>query len=185
MREYRRYSKVLIEEAVQLCRTTTIRKACKMTGVGYESLRRYWRIYKIKSGLPLRDPFIPPKYTYKQKADCIRLAVKYVDTGHIKSIQKAFIVAGEVLGIKGKSIYEQWVAGCVRRGKDQVAGTQQGYAPSMRGFPGDSSHTANPQSQRYREQNEALAAIRPAPKMIKRRRYTSEMIPPGVLKGHR
>ncbi len=106
-----------------------------------------------------------------------------MDTGHASSKQKAIELACKKMKMNAKTMIRQWGDGAFY-GVEAPALNQQ---PSVTGATtaGDSIQTASPQSQRCTLQHDELAAIRPAPRMIKRRKYTSETMPPGMLNGQR
>lgn len=179
-----RYSQLLIDEAVRLYELKEpLQRIVKLTGVHEKTIYLEWRKYCARIGKPLALKRMPSRYTLFQKRKCIRTAIRLYDTGMAKGMKIAFIKAGQIMGIKGKSIYEQWMNGVIRgidQDPSQHSGGGSGSAKS-----GACNHEAKLQSQRCLEQNKELVSMRPAPKMIKRRRYTSDMITPGLLKGHR
>lgn len=181
----RKYSQLIIDEAIQLYRTTRLKNVVAITGVHGKTVAAEWLKYRIKNGIPPMRKACNAKLTAEQKIACVKLAVRYVDTGHISSIQNAFIAAGKIMKVNGRVIYNYWLSGRIR-GTDMLPQPYQQLGTSTPvGLSGDSIHTASPQSQRWAKQCEDVLLIRPAPRMIKRRKYTSDMIPPGVLKGHK
>jgi len=185
----RKYSPALIEEAVKIYHEKkSLQEAHRLTGVGKKTIYAEWRKWCVKTGyvsdLPALPLHIPLKYTIEQKTACIKLAVKYMNGGFADSEGAAFEKAGKVLGVRGKSIHEQWKSGVIRGLNQPSTQHPSGGVPEAANA-GFSREAAILQSQRCLEQNNELVAIRPAARMIKRRKYTSEMIPPGVLKGHK
>lgn len=182
----KKYSQLLIDEAVQCYRTMKLRDVVKLTGVGPLAIKEAWSKYRKKHGIPPIRESQTTKYTPEQKAACIRLAIRYMDTGHIKSARDAFSSAGKILKINGLTVHRQWIAGDVRGiGELPVQVFQQpgtGIPSPM--LSGASTQVASPQSQRCAEQLLEAAFMRPAPSMIKRRKFTSDSLPASKRKAH-
>jgi len=124
-----KYSRLLLDEAVEISKVHGVKKAVKLTGI------KYWSIVGHKRELARRGEFKPwyekglnrhCRYTLKQKQDCVRLAQRlmadpskvrssFVRKGKPVTIEKpkwsqrpAFIEAGKRLGMNGTSIEFMW-----------------------------------------------------------------------------
>lgn len=177
-----KYSKLIVDEAARLKESLPTREVVRLTGVGKKTIQKAWEKLRLKKGIPLNPPMVKLKYTPAQKIQCIKLAFKYIETGHIRSKKKAFIAAGNVLKINGVSIYCQWMERNVRGVTGQFTQQPGTGSPVVSGA---SMRAANPQSHLWATHRDPAPDIFPAPSIIRRRKYTSDMIPPGVLKGHR
>lgn len=177
----------LIDEALKLYDKFPASKVSKIIGVPASTIKDFVRKHRINN--ELRPPKINsgpvPKYTREQKMACIKLAIRYFDTGHCQSVFRAFVAAGKIVNINGAYIYYHWTGGAVPSLGYLVSAQQKGGVCSPDMLSGDSMNEARPQSQRCLEHERAVVAMRPAPRMIKRRLKTSDNIPDGVFKGHR
>lgn len=130
-----KYSLLLLDEAVHLSKKVGEKKACKITGVKYWSLKGRKRTL-IREGKYISAMPNPghPRYTMAQKQACVRLASQLMEDktmierphtvvrlrnlgATIKqrkwSHQKAFIEAGKRLGMNGNSVAYMWSQGMI------------------------------------------------------------------------
>ncbi len=175
MRGGRKYSLLLLDEAVQCVLKLGWSEATRLTGVPKSSIDGHMKRYKIANGIPFGKGH-RSKYTYAQKIACIDMAIKYIDSGHIKNEVAAFKEAGRRLGINGYSIWFQWKTGIIHDPAQQPSTESK--------TSGLSTQAANPQAQRCRSHQGAPESKRPAPKIIKRRKFTSDTIPDFMWKRH-
>ena len=184
---HKKYSDLLVAEAVSIYEKISMKEAVRLTGVHKKTIEKAWRLVRVARGIP--PNWTACKYTVQQKIDCINLAMKYLNMGYMKSEEKAFLQAGRVMNINGRSIWNQYRSKNVYGFGDNdwasiVARAQQpGTSPA--GASGSSIQAASPHAQRCAEHHPAPSVSLPEPKIIRRRRYTSDMIPAGVLKGHK
>ncbi len=108
-----KYSRLLLDEAVEISKVHGVKKAVKLTGI------KYWSIVGHKRELtrrgefkPLEKPGCPPRYTPDQKRKCVVLAQQLIRGGKFQ--RPAFIEAGKRLGMNGTSIEFQWVHGMIK-----------------------------------------------------------------------
>lgn len=118
-----KYSRLLLDEAVELAKSVGYPTAAKMTGVNKNSIHMHARIQKGRAGLASRKD--GSRYTLAQKQACVRLAQSLMASDETKDkkcrwgVQKvrkwqhrpAFIEAGRRLGMNGRSIEWLWVSG--------------------------------------------------------------------------
>lgn len=139
-RYFRKYSRLLLNEAVALSMTIGIKDAAKATGVKYWSVRSH-RKYLMRKGKIAR------RYTNEKYLQCAELATKIEGTpGPVLengllvnwSQQAAFIEAGKQMGLNGQTVLKFWYQG--ERG---LAQHRAAYI-AARGFR---SRTAKPQAQ--------------------------------------
>jgi hypothetical protein len=108
-----RYSRLILDEAVNLSKTVGMVEAAKVTGV------KYWSIVGHKRTLKRQGKYTPgaqgnhkSRYTMQQKKRCVALANQIRDESHCAT-RKAFIEAGRRLGINGRSIEWQHSQGSI------------------------------------------------------------------------
>lgn len=129
----RKYSLLMLDEAVQTAAKVGLKKAAKLTGVNLWSIRAH-RKSLVAQGIIKRERGIHGhRYTKEQKEECVKLAlhlqkttpnkiVKGVGWGKVHydrkimgySTQNAFKEAGRRLGVNGNSIWYQWHIGMVK-----------------------------------------------------------------------
>lgn len=101
-----KYSRALLDEAVEAAAQLGLKKAAKLTGVKYWSIVQRQR--EIRHAAGVRHPNgCKGKYTLQQKQQCVRLARSLIATGNF-SQGPAFAEAGKRLGVNGGSIQWMW-----------------------------------------------------------------------------
>lgn len=176
----RKYSELLIQEAVKLRQEVGAVEASRITGIHIRTIHREWDKFRDRNGLSKKPNGAPQKYSQEQKKSCIKLAIKYIETGHIVCRRKAFTAAGKILKVNGMSIYQQWIQGDLRGMTTQHSGKD-----SVDAVGGASIQEARPQSHLWTRQHDPDPAMRPPPRIIKRRKVTSDTVPSIPLPGHK
>lgn len=129
----RKYSMLMLDEAVQTAAKVGLKKAAKLTGVNLWSIRGHRKSLVAQGILKPAKLIRGHRYTKEQKEECVKLAlhlqkttpnkvVKGVGWGKVHydrkimgySIISAFKEAGRRLGINGHSIWYQWHIGMVK-----------------------------------------------------------------------
>jgi hypothetical protein len=129
-----KYSKFLLDEAVELQKLRGFKYAVKKTGVKYWSIMGHKRRIGRANGKVTSDNHWNSRYTMAQKKACVKLALSLMQSGETKQttilypstgrklvrtepkwpITKAFIEAGRRLGMNGNSIHFQWTEGSIK-----------------------------------------------------------------------
>lgn len=109
----RRYSQLILDEAVALAAETNLAHASDLTGVNQQSIRQHARkklIAQNKTEEARRRRKTMPKYTDAQKIECVNVAMKLKQ---YLGQRKAFIEAGRRLGMNGRSVEMQAQSGLI------------------------------------------------------------------------
>jgi hypothetical protein len=101
----RKYSRLLVDEAVELSKKIGRSKAAKRTGVHVETISQRQRIIRGTKNC---------KYTRQQIEECIRTALHLMKREGVGCKDKAFAEAGRRLGISGLYILQEWRLGVIR-----------------------------------------------------------------------
>lgn len=129
----RKYSLLMLDEAVQTAAKVGLKKAAKLTGVNLWSIRAH-RKSLVADGIIKRERTIAcRRYTKEQKEACVKLALHLQKTTPNKIVKSvaygkhtydrkimgystvsAFKEAGRRLGVNGYSIWYQWHIGMVK-----------------------------------------------------------------------
>jgi hypothetical protein len=180
MAKLRKYSLLLLDEAVRCAIDMGPKKASALTGVHKESIKKHrFKLFGKQNGVQKGAPL---KYSICQKLECVKRAKKLVSSGMAKTEIAAFMAVGKQIGVDGRSIQRQWSRGYIH-GLDEALEFAQQPATS-RATSGASIQAAKSQDHLCAEQLKVLLLTCPEPKMIKRRKYTSDMLPLWMRKGH-
>lgn len=141
-RNGRKYSGLLIDEAVAVAKEKGAKEAERITGVHHETIAQRRKKLKGCTGYDGR------RYTLAQKKACVKMALELVASGgtHIVRVsfgkgdrtvsvwskKKAFKEAGRRLGVNGLSIMFQWENGmidlnAVARGRPSIPRRQPAF----------------------------------------------------------
>lgn len=165
----KKYSDLILAEAIKIYREEGMKRAVKLTGVHSDSICFALNKQRIANGCMRGPQGRPPKYTAAQKIGCITMATSLVNKGHF-SARRAMMEACRKFKMNFNSIWHQWIMGVIYLPQAQQPATSSKTS-------GSSNQTANPQAQAWAEQCRALAAMRPAARISKRREYSGPRNP--------